>query len=186
MGLIKKYHQQIISYGLIITGTLCLIILLIIRPSIIAGQELYSYGSESTMSKISFPFSFDITPSNPNTNYIEIQFGDDSINNHTYSVTATQKSKELFKHTYINESSNIIRLPMPSETIDTNEAITIVFDCQKSCHDVNFDLYDTPNGFLPKILIGAPRTNLYFYWFAIFMITVGLTLLPFINKEHKK
>lgn len=186
MGLIKKHYQKIISYGLIIIGSLFLIILLIIRPQVISSKPIYDYNNEPENTKISFPFSQEITIGVPKIDHLELYFGDDSINKHEYTISIQQDSKTIFEHTYINEQSNIIQIPLSESSPSSNDKITLNIVCEDNCNNVHMKLYDTEAGLSPKILAVFRITNLKYFWIAVFILTVGLILFIVVKEDNEE
>lgn len=185
MGLIKKHYQKIISYGLIALGALLIIFTLIRQPQKMSIQEIYDHNNEPTLSKISFPYSIEISTTTDKISYIELYFGDDSINQHKYTVSVLKDSKSLFEHTYINEESNIVQLPLVESDVKPNDNIVINISCKDSCENVKFELYDTPKGQLPKIGIASTSTDYRYLWLGSFLLAVGLTLYPLTKRTRK-
>ena len=185
MGLIKNHYQKIISYGLIAIGLLSAFFVFILKPQRAATQELYNYGSDSTLTKISFPYSKQIPITVSNIDYIEIVFGDDSINQHEYSISASKENETLFEHAYINEQSNAVRIPLSSSNLQPSDNITIQITCRSSCNDVYFTTYNTKDGAFPKAFLVSSRNDYRYLWYSAFLVAIGLTLIPLI-KEKKK
>lgn len=178
MELIKKHYKKIIAYGLIILGAIAFIGIFIIRPQKLSVQEAFNYDSTPTVSKITFPFSQDITILNPSPSYIEIYFGDDSINDYKYTIIASHNEETLYEHTYINEKSNVVRLPIDNSNLSPNDIVTVRISCNETCDKTKFELYDTENGPIPKIIIASYKTDYRYFWYATFLIVIGLTLTP--------
>ena len=187
MELIRKHYQSIISYGIIIFGTLTLATILIVKPSRTILEEAYSYNQKPKLTPIDFPFSQTIKTPDNNPTFVELRFGDDSINQYRYTVTATHKSIPFFNHTYENEASNIIRIPIDYSKIEPiqNSEITIHINCENVCTNTQFELYEINDEQTIKSLYGIQKIDYGLLWYGLFPITIGLTLLPLVNKRKK-
>ena len=186
MGLIKKYHKKIITYSFFLLGVLSIIIIFLLHPQKTSIQTSLNYDSmESELTEISFPFIQDIPINTTNPDYLELYFGDDSINNHDYTITASQNNQTLFQHTYINEQSNIIRIPTADNNLQPNDTVTIRISCEDSCPNTQFKLYDIDHHPTLKTAQASHSADYRYYWYSLFLIVIGLTLIPF-TKENKQ
>ena len=183
MGLIKKHYQKIIAYGLVAIGIVFLLFSFITRPQKTTAQETYNFNTESELTNISFPYSLEIPTTASNIEYIELYFGDDSINKYEYDISVSKGTDTLFEHTYVNEQSNIIRLPI-SEPSSSDGNILIDISCTGTCHNVKFELYNTKGGQVPRTVVVSHSLDYRYFWYAGFALIVGLTLIPVI-KETK-
>ena len=185
MELIKKYYQKIITYGIIVIGLLSALFVFVLKPQRSVTQELYNYNSNPTLTKISFPYSQQIPISVSNLDYIEIVFSDDHINKYQYTISAHKDSDILFKHTYINEHFNAVRIPLSNTGLQPTDVVTIQVSCETLCNNISFVTYNTEDGLLPKIFLVSNHTDYRYLWYTAFLITVGLTLIP-LTKETKE
>ena len=178
MGIIKQHYKKIISIGLIIFGLIILIIIIVVRPTKTIFKEVYNYNQPPTLTNIDFPFSQDIQISSSDLSFLEIRFEDDSINQYQYTITITHNSDILFEHTYIDEKSNIIRLPLDTKNLKNNDIITFNINCLTSCKNAKINLYETEDGKHPKVLLVYHKSDISLFWYSIFPIALGLTLIP--------
>lgn len=186
MGLIKKYYQKIIVYGLITLGIIISIIIIIIRPQRVITQEIYNYNPESAeIEKITFPLLLKIPFKTSNIDYLELYFGDDSINNYSYIISATKNSESVFEHTYTNEQSNIIRIPLAGVEFKPEDNLEVKISCLSSCSNAKFKMYDTKNGTYPRIVLVFHSVDYRYLWYAILSLLIGITLIP-LTKDSKK
>lgn len=179
MGLIKKHYKKIIAYGLIVLGVISFIFILVLHPQKTSVQELSNYNVDSEIKQVSFPFSQEVPIKSTAVDYIEFYFGDDSINNYSYTITASKADETLFEHIYTNEKSNIIRIPLGDFSFQPNDVVKVQISCNESCDNVKFKLYDTKDGSIPKIITSSHSTDYRYFWYSIFLAFVGLTLIPF-------
>lgn len=186
MELIKKYYQKFISYGLITFGVIIFMAILVIRPSRLILQETDNYNQKAELKSVNFPFSQSIKIPAENISFLELRFGNDSINQYQYTITATHESNIIFSHTYINEISNIVRIPIDA-TIKLNpyETIDIKIDCKEDCKKAKFDLYNIDSKESVETLYGFRKTDFGLLWYGLFPVTLGFTLLPLIKKGKK-
>lgn len=185
MELIKKHYQKIIAYGLIILGIIAFFLVLIIKPPKIVLQDVHDYTGSPSLSNVSFPLNYEVKIASDNAIFIQLLFGDDSINLYDYNVTVTNKDQVVFEHLYDNETSNIIRLPLDEAIPNQGDTLSITIDCKEDCKDVKMELYDIDGQKIPRLLEGYQKRDLGFFWYSAFLIAVGLTLLP-LAKERKK
>ena len=188
MEIIRNHYQSIISYGIILLGLIVTIILLVIRPSRIVLTEAYTYNQKPELQSIKLPFSQTIEFPEDNPSFIELRFGDDSINQYQYTVTATYESTPFFNHTYNNEVSNIIRIPIDYSVIEPTPGHNIIIriDCKETCEDIQLELYNINDTQTIKTLYGLRKADYGLLWYGLFPIAIGLTLLPLTKKGSKK
>lgn len=187
MEIIKKNYQQFISYGLIVGGFLVLIAIFIIKPSRVALEETHAYDQKPKLTEIKFPFSQTIKVPENNLSFLEMRFGNDSIDQYQYTITATYESKLFFTHVYKNEYSNSVRIPIDYSIIEPTQGNTIIvtIDCKDACKNVRFDLYDFDNTQTLKTLYGFQKFDYGLFWYGLFPITIGMTLLPLVERKRK-
>lgn len=186
MGLIKKHYQKILSFGLVIVGIIAFIFVLILHPQKVSVTEAYDSNTDPKLTEISFPFSQDIPINTAQIDYLEVYFGDDSINNYEYTVSVTKNHETLFEHTYTDETSNIIRIPLAEiNLVPNNDIITLQISCDHSCSNTQFELYGTKDSSSLKTLIFSHSTDYRYFWYSIFPILIGLTLIPLTKEYHK-
>lgn len=184
MELIKKSYQKIIAYGLIVMSILLVIATFIFRPQQPSTNEIYDYHTTPELIEISFPYSLNI-PLSSRTDYIELHFGDDSINNYTYTIAASKNSELIFSHDYKDEISNIVRIPLGETEFADDDRVDIQISCNEKCENVKFKLYRTDEGLLPKIAVATHKLNLYYLWFAWLLFIISLILLPLTKGDQK-
>lgn len=188
MDLIKNHYKQVISYGLIFFGIIILIIILIAHPSRQVLEEADTFTQKPETNKIEFPYKQFVKIPDQKVSFFELHFGNDSINQYSYDITASFGSTTLFSHTYQNETSNIVRIPIDYSIIDLspNEKISITINCKESnCDNAKFDLYNIDKEYKLKTLYGYKKTDYSLLWYGLFPIVFGLTLAP-LAKESKK
>ena len=185
MELIKKHYQKIICYGLIFLGIIALMFTIIARPQKTSVTEAYDSNADPRLIGISFPFSQEIPITATPIDYLELYFGDDSINNYEYTISVTKEHETLFEHTYIDETSNIIRIPLTEANLTPNSNITLQISCSHSCPNTQFELYKTKNSQSLKTVIVSHSTDYRYFWYSIFPILIGLTLIPLTKEQHK-
>ena len=186
MELIKKNYQQFISYGLIIIGLLVLITTIIIKPTRIVLEETHTYDQKPKLTEMKFPFSQTIKVPDNKLSFLELHFGNDSIDQYQYTITATYESKVFFTHTYKKEYSSNVRIPIDYSIVEPTQGNTISIDinCEDTCKNVQFDLYDSDGTKSIKALYGFQKINYGPFWYGFFPIAIGLTLLPLAKKRN--
>lgn len=184
MELIKNSYKKLISYGLIVAGIIIFILIMVVRPSRTVLEEIDNHTQKSELINVDFPFIQHVKIPEGKLSFLEIRFGDDSINQYQYVITATYESEILFEHTYVDEVSNIIRVPIvdPPVELVPDKNIEISIDCQGDCSDVKFKLHNSEEEL--EILYGIYKRDLGLLWYGLFPIVLGLTLLP-LTKEKK-
>lgn len=188
MDLIRNHYRQIISYGLIFFGIAILIAILIVRPSRQFLEETDTFTQKPETNIITFPYKQFVKIPDQTLSFLELRFGNDSINQYSYDITASFKSTTLFSHTYQNETSNIVRIPIDYSIIDLSpgEEILITISCNESnCKNAKFDLYNSDKEHKLKTLYGYRKPDYGLLWYGLFPIVFGLTLAP-LTKEGKK
>ncbi len=185
MGLIKKYHQKIISFSFILLGLFFVAIFFITRPSKTNVAEVHKYISKSELTNVSFPYSIKVPALPTKVDYLALYLGDDSLNEHDYKIPASTDSDILFERTYTNEASNIIVLTLDATKNYEGKDIDINITCENKCKDVKFALYETDTERLPKVTVSTTSSDYRYLWFACLFVIFGLTLLP-LSKEAKK
>jgi hypothetical protein len=187
MELIKKHYQLIISYGIILFGIIVFSAILIIKPSRTVLEEAHTYDQQPKLKSIEFPFSQTVKSPGDNLSFIELRFGDDSINQYQYTITASYESTPFFNHTYNDEISNIVRIPMdPSIITPTQDGtITIRIDCNNTCNDAHMEFYNIDNTQTIKTLFGLRKVDYGLLWYGLFPIAIGFTLLPLAKGNSK-
>ena len=120
-----------------------------------------------------------------NVSFLELRFGNDSINQYQYTIIATHGSDIIFSHAYTDEISNIVRLPINIATYNPGETIDIKIECNKSCKNVKFELYNIDNKKTVETLYGSRKIDYSLLWYGLFPIVLGFTLLPLTNKGEK-
>ena len=187
MELIKKNFQTIISYGLIIVGIILLCVIVILHPTRIILKETTRYAAEPSLETVNFPFTQTIIIPEEKLSFIELRFGDDSIKQCNYNITATNNSETIFNHEYINNYSNIVRIPIDysTTTLTPNNHIDIKITPKNSCNDIKFEQFNIDNQKIIKALYGFQKTDFGLIWYGLFPVAMGLTLLP-LTKRGKK
>lgn len=180
--LIKNYGAKIISYGLIILGIILLIAIAIIRPIKSFPKDAFDYPQNPELTTFSSPFSQSITITGSRPSYIEFRFEDDSIERHPYAVTLTHNSKTIFEYEYAGDDT--FRIPIDDKDLKSDDTVDLEIKCLDSCKDVKINLYDVDGEKHPKILVASSGQDISLYWYGVFAIVVGLTLLP-LSKEQK-
>lgn len=184
MEVIKKNHKKIVSYTLIILGIIALIIIAIIRPIKPFPKEIYNYNLSPKLSEINSSLAQNITIPDSNPAFLELRFEDDSINQYSYTITLAHNSEIIFEHLYNNEQSNIIRIPTSEVNLQKDDVVNLEINCIDSCKNAKINLYDIDGKLYPKILIAYYKQDISLYWYGVFLITVGFTLLP-LSKESR-
>lgn len=187
MELIKKHYQTIISYGIILFGIVVLIAIFIVKPSRTILEEAYTYNQKPELTTIEFPFLQTLKVPNNKPSFIELRFGNDSINQYQYTITATYESTLFFNHVYDGEISNIIRIPIDYSIVDPvqDNNITIRIDCSNACKNTQLELYSINGAQTIKTLYGFQKVDYGLLWYGLFPIAIGLTLLPLTKKGVK-
>lgn len=187
MELIKKNYQLIISCGFILFGFVVFIAILIVKPSRTILEETYTYNQKPELKTVEFPFSQSIKIPNNNPSFIELRFGDDSINQYQYTITAINESTPFFNHVYNDELSNIVRIPIDYSIIKSaqDNNITIRIDCENNCEKAKLELYDIDGMQTIKTLYGIQKVDYGLLWYGLFPIAIGLTLLPLTKRGDK-
>lgn len=182
MEVIKKYYQKVISYGLIAFGIIVFALILILKPSRTILKEANDY-SQGILTNVDFPFIQQIKTPGEKLSFLEIRFGDDSINQYHYNVSVIHGKEVLFNHAYINETSNIIRAAVEDTKLTPDEPIEIKIDCESSCEDVKFNLHeDSGEEKTLLVLYGFRKMDYGLLWYGLFPIAAGLTLFPLIKR----
>ncbi len=180
MEIVTKHIKSIISYGLIAFGILSCLFIFVKKPTKTDIVGTTKFDMIAPSSEISLPFSQEYELSNNSPLFLEVRFGDDSINKHSYTIRMNCNDEMLFEHTYTNEISNIIRLPL-GKNIDKGSKIVLSISCNDgACQDVRA----VQNEGKLNILEGVQKMDLRYYWYSAFIFTVGLTLLVFAKEEE--
>ena len=183
MGLIKKHFQKIIAYGLIILGVIAFILVLIVQPPKLVLKDSYDYQGTPSLSHVSFPLSYDVQIMSDDASFIQLIFGDDSINEYSYTITVSNDEEKVFEYTYEDEPSNIIRLPLHENPPKKGDTISIDITCNDCAKDAKIYLYDVDGKQLPRLTEGYYKKDFTYYWYGAFLIAVGLTLIPLIKEK---
>ncbi len=186
MGLVKKYYQKIIVYGLIALGVLAFVLVLIIQPPKLVLKDFYDYQGTPTLSDVSFPLSYDVQITSDDASFIQLIFGDDSINEYSYTITVSNGDEKVFEYTYEDEPSNIIRLPLHENPPKKGDTISINITCDDCAKDAKIYLYDVNGQQLPRLTEGYHKRDFSYYWYSAFLIVVGLTLMPLLKEKNEK
>ena len=186
MELIRKNYQKIISYSLIIIGALFSIITLLINPQQTAMQNLSSFNNENLdVIETELPFSQNYTLTTTNPLFLELYLGEKTtLINHDFQISVKNQDRIIFEHKYTNEQSNIIRLPISEHNLKTGDNLSITLSSQEASKTI-LETYNIQDNQSLKILEAYQRNNYSYYWYAVFLIAIGLTLLPLSRGKQK-